>query len=96
MTEIPKGFFLRSEDWEIWPEEGLLRRRSGSVSGGQPEDGDGPGSQIRLTLQQMSLLRYLLAHRDRVVLKDEIFASIWRDAEVEEVALPRCISDPLH
>ena len=65
-------------DWQVFPDEGVLRR---------------DGSEVHLTLQQMKLLQYLVSHRDRVVAKEEIFESVWQGAEVEDVGLPRCVSE---
>ncbi|MEM9555194.1 MAG: tetratricopeptide repeat protein [Acidobacteriota bacterium] len=72
------GAALSSGGWLVFPESGALRC----------ED-----REARLTLLQMTLLLYLVENSHRVVGKEEIFRSVWRDARVEEGALPRCISE---
>ena len=69
---------FRAAEWEVWPERGRLLR--GDID-------------RRLTVQQMQLLVFLVRHRHRVVPKSEIFREVWDDAHIDEVALPRCVSE---
>jgi predicted ATPase/DNA-binding winged helix-turn-helix (wHTH) protein len=49
------------------------------------------GQLIPLGPQVFKVLAYLVAHRDRVVSRDELFARLWPDQFVTEDALERCI-----
>ena len=49
------------------------------------------GDLIPLGPQVFNVLAYLLAHRDRVVSRDELFARLWPDQFVTDDALGRCI-----
>lgn len=52
-----------------------------------------PGVQRRLPPQPMDLLAYLAANPGRLVTKEELLSAIWQGAAVEEIALPRCVSE---
>lgn len=69
---------FRLRDWRVLPDVGMVRCG---------------GTEKHLEPQQMELLVYLVLNRDRVVPKEELFQVIWRGAQVEEVGLPRCISE---
>ena len=49
------------------------------------------GECIPLGPQVFNVLAYLVAHRDRVVSRDELFARLWPDQFVTDDALGRCI-----
>ena len=49
------------------------------------------GERLPLGPQVFNVLAYLLAHRDRVVSRDELFEQLWRDQFVTDDALGRCI-----
>ena len=49
------------------------------------------GEFIPLGPQVFNVLAYLVAHRDRVVSRDELFARLWPDQFVTDDALGRCI-----
>jgi DNA-binding winged helix-turn-helix (wHTH) protein/class 3 adenylate cyclase/predicted ATPase len=49
------------------------------------------GELIPLGPQVFNVLTYLVAHRDRVVSRDELFARLWPDQFVTDDALGRCI-----
>jgi len=49
------------------------------------------GERLHLSPQVFNVLAYLLAHRDRVVSRDELFEQLWRDQFVTDDALGRCI-----
>jgi class 3 adenylate cyclase/DNA-binding winged helix-turn-helix (wHTH) protein len=49
------------------------------------------GEFIRLGPQVFDVLAYLVAHRDRVVSRDELFARLWPEQFVTDDALGRCI-----
>ena len=51
----------------------------------------GAGEFIPLGPQVFNVLAYLVAHRDRVVSRDELFARLWPDQFVTDDALGRCI-----
>ena len=69
---------FRVGDWRVQADGGTLTRE---------------GETRHLGPQQIEVLAYLAANAGRVVPKDEIFAAVWRGAFVEEVGLPRCISE---
>jgi DNA-binding winged helix-turn-helix (wHTH) protein len=49
------------------------------------------GAPIKLRRKVFQVLVYLLAHRDRVVSKQELLAQLWPDQFVGEEALTSCI-----
>jgi hypothetical protein len=49
------------------------------------------GDLIPLGPQVFNVLTYLVAHRDRVVSRDELFTRLWPDQFVTDDALGRCI-----
>jgi DNA-binding winged helix-turn-helix (wHTH) protein len=49
------------------------------------------GDFIPLGPQVFNVLAYLVAHRDRVVSRDELFARLWPGQFVTDDALGRCI-----
>jgi class 3 adenylate cyclase/DNA-binding winged helix-turn-helix (wHTH) protein len=49
------------------------------------------GALIPLGPQVFNILAYLMAHRDRVVSRDELFERLWPDQFVTDDALGRCI-----
>lgn len=69
---------FRLGDWWVDPALGELSR---------------PGLRLHLQPQQMDLLTYLAANPGRLVSKEELLAAIWHGAAVEEIALPRCVSE---
>ena len=52
------------------------------------------GGQAKpLTPKSFSVLQYLVAHADRLITKDELFAALWPDTVVSEAALRICIGE---
>src|SRR5262249_31088503 len=47
----------------------------------------------RLRLKSFQVLSFLIERRERVVPKEEIFASLWPDVRVTEDTLTQCITD---
>ena len=56
----------------------------------------GDGAPVALTAKAFDVLRYLLAHRDRLVGKDELLDAIWAGRVVEENSLTRAVSALRH
>ena len=54
------------------------------------------GAPVTLTAKTFDLLCHLLAHRDRVVGKDELLGSVWAGRVVEENSLTRAVSALRH
>jgi DNA-binding winged helix-turn-helix (wHTH) protein len=54
------------------------------------------GALIPLGPQVFNVLAYLVAHRDRVVSRDELFARLWPEQFVTDDALGRCIRAARH
>jgi DNA-binding winged helix-turn-helix (wHTH) protein len=54
------------------------------------------GDLIPLGPQVFDVLAYLVAQRDRVVARDELFAHLWPDQFVTDDALGRCIRETRH
>jgi len=54
------------------------------------------GELIHLGPQVFNVLAYLMAHRDRVVSRDELFERLWPDQFVTDDALGRCIRAARH
>jgi class 3 adenylate cyclase/DNA-binding winged helix-turn-helix (wHTH) protein len=52
----------------------------------------GAGVLIKLRRKVFQVLAYLLAHRDRVISKQELFAHVWPDQFVGEATLTSCIA----
>ena len=52
----------------------------------------GAGGVIPLDRQGFAVLAYLIAHRDRVVLREELFKCLWADRFVSDAALKQCIA----
>jgi predicted ATPase/class 3 adenylate cyclase/DNA-binding winged helix-turn-helix (wHTH) protein len=50
------------------------------------------GSVVPLDRQGFAVLTYLIAHRDRVVLRQELFERLWADRFVSDAALERCLA----
>src|SRR5262245_52436149 len=48
---------------------------------------------LTLTPRVFAVLRYLLEHPQQLITKDDLLASIWRDAAVSDAALSSCIRD---
>ncbi len=69
---------FRLGDWWVDPAAGQIYRS---------------GLRRHLSPQQMALLTHLAASGGRLVSKEELFTAVWRGAAVEEVALPRCVSE---
>ncbi|MCP3956469.1 MAG: tetratricopeptide repeat protein [bacterium] len=72
------GESFRVGAWQVRPADGVVEQN---------------GRRRHLQPQQMSLLLYLTARGGKVVAKEEILERVWHGAVVEEVALPRCISE---
>lgn len=51
------------------------------------------GREIALRPKSFDLLRYLVAHPDRLILKDELMAELWPNVVVTDDSLTRCISE---
>ena len=49
--------------------------------------------RLTLTPRAFALLQYLVEHRERLITKDELFATVWRHAVVSDAALSSCIRD---
>lgn len=49
------------------------------------------GTPVPLTLKTYQMLAYLLEHRDRLVLKDELLEHVWPNTYVDDSAVKRCI-----
>ncbi len=64
------------EQWELDVERHELRRA---------------GQLMKLEPQVFSVLTYLVAHRDRVLSKQELLSHLWPDQHVGDSALERCI-----
>jgi len=63
-------------DLEIDPAAYCIRRR---------------GTALHVEPRVCELLRYLIEHRDRVVLKSELLQEVWSGVRVENAAVDRCI-----
>src|SRR5215510_5027909 len=50
------------------------------------------GETVHVEPQVFDLLVYLIAHRDRVVSKDELFKAVWKDRIVSDATLDSRIS----
>lgn len=50
------------------------------------------GNEVALEPKLFYLLEFLIVNRDRVVLKEEIFRSVWKDVVVTDNALTRAIA----
>src|SRR5262245_57520390 len=48
---------------------------------------------LDLTPKAFAVLRHFVDHPDRLVTKDDLFASVWGDTIVSEAALTSCIRD---
>ncbi|HEV7764731.1 MAG TPA: tetratricopeptide repeat protein [Thermoanaerobaculia bacterium] len=49
------------------------------------------GEEYRLRPQTFQVLLHLIRNRDRVVTREELFASVWKDVAVTEDALVQCV-----
>jgi predicted ATPase len=49
--------------------------------------------RLTLTPRAFAVLRHLVEHRGRLVTKEELFTTVWRDAIVSDAALASCIRD---
>jgi predicted ATPase/DNA-binding winged helix-turn-helix (wHTH) protein len=49
--------------------------------------------RLELTPRAFAVLRHLVEHRGRLVTKDELLTTVWRDAIVSDAALASCIRD---
>ncbi len=65
-------------DWWVEPGLGVVSR---------------PNETRHLPPQQMDLLAYLAARPGQLVPKEELLNAVWKGAVVEEIALPRCVSE---
>jgi DNA-binding winged helix-turn-helix (wHTH) protein/tetratricopeptide (TPR) repeat protein len=52
-----------------------------------------PSGEVKLRPKSFEVLRYLVAHAQRVVTKDEVIETVWPDVTVTEESLTRCISE---
>ena len=51
------------------------------------------GNPVPLRRQAFAVLRHLIAHRDRLVTKRELFEEIWPQARVTDNALSQCLAE---
>src|SRR6266849_2704562 len=49
--------------------------------------------RLKLTPRAFAVLRHLVEHRGRLITKDELLTTVWRDAIVGDAALASCIRD---
>ncbi|PYO52567.1 MAG: hypothetical protein DMD83_25660, partial [Candidatus Rokuibacteriota bacterium] len=49
--------------------------------------------RLSLTPRAFAVLRHLIAHPGRLVTKDDLLSTVWRDAVVSDAALASCIRD---
>ena len=49
--------------------------------------------RLELTPRAFAVLRHLVEHAGRLITKDELLATVWRDAIVSDAALASCIRD---
>jgi predicted ATPase len=49
--------------------------------------------RLRLTPRTFAVLRHLVEHQGRLITKEELFTTVWRDAIVSDAALASCIRD---
>ena len=49
--------------------------------------------RLALTPRAFAVLRHLVEHAGRLITKDELLATVWRDAIVSDAALASCIRD---
>src|SRR5713101_4038434 len=49
--------------------------------------------RLKLTPRAFAVLRHLVEHRGRLITKDELLTTVWRDAIVSDAALASCIRD---
>lgn len=52
----------------------------------------GNGTEYQLTPRLLSVLQYLIDHRNRVVTKDELIAEVWQGISIEEGNVGRAVS----
>src|SRR5260370_4328213 len=51
------------------------------------------GEELRVRPKSLAVLNHLLANRNRIVAKEELFETVWEGTTVTEDALTQCISD---
>src|SRR5258706_3537165 len=49
--------------------------------------------RLELTPRAFAVLRYLVEHPQRLIIKDDLLTTVWRDAIVSDAALASCIRD---
>src|SRR5512144_720769 len=49
--------------------------------------------RLDLTPRSFAVLRYLVEHAQQLITKDDLLATVWRDAIVSDAALASCIRD---
>jgi DNA-binding winged helix-turn-helix (wHTH) protein/predicted ATPase len=49
--------------------------------------------RLRLSPRAFAVLRYLAEHPDRLIMKEDLLSSVWRDTIVSDAALATCIRD---
>jgi predicted ATPase/DNA-binding winged helix-turn-helix (wHTH) protein len=49
--------------------------------------------RLRLTPRTFAVLRHLVEHQGRLITKEELFTTVWRDTIVSDAALASCIRD---
>ena len=49
--------------------------------------------RLQLTPRAFAVLRHLVEHPQRLITKDDLLATVWRDAIVSDAALASCIRD---
>src|SRR5882672_7716324 len=49
--------------------------------------------RLELTPRAFAVLRYLVEHPQRLITKDDLLTTVWRDAIVSDAALASCIRD---
>lgn len=77
MNSTSKQIF-RFGDVEVDPSQGCLRRG---------------GKELHLRQQTFQVMIYLLENRERLVTKDELLQSIWKETAVTDDALVQCVMD---
>ncbi len=78
MSSVPASLIYRVNDLELDTLRGCLRRN---------------GEEIHLKPKAFQILVYLLAHRDRLVPKEELLDQFWKDTAVSDDILAQSIAE---